>query len=146
MVSVKFIQGIKNVAADVLSRNDLIFKLTKKVSTEKFEELVHEVHSIDMTVPVDYKVISQLQADDNELKEFQSSKDTTRNYKIIDFGRTLLWTKKGQDGQDKIWLPSSLRKILLEGYHAQSSPYLNLLKRFMVIILQPCLCSWNLIK
>ena len=44
-VNLKFIQGIKNVAADMLSRNELVFERTKKVSTESFEELVHEVHS-----------------------------------------------------------------------------------------------------
>ena len=36
---------------------------------------------------------------------------------MCDFGKTCLWTKKGQDGQDKIWLPASLRQILLEWYH-----------------------------
>ena len=109
-VNLKFIQGIKNVAADMLSRNDLIFEPTKKVSTEKFEELVHEVHSTEMIVPVDYEVIAVHQASDKELYEFRTSKDTTGNYKMCDFGKTCLWTKKGQDGQDKIWLPSSLRK------------------------------------
>ena len=101
----------------MLSKNELIFEPTKKASTGKFEELVHEVHSIEMIVPVNYEVISQHQADDKELKEFRSSKETTKNYKIIDFGRTSLWTKKGQDGQDKIWIPLSLLKILLEWYH-----------------------------
>ena len=33
-VSLKFIQGIKNVAADMLSRNVLLFEPTKIVSTE----------------------------------------------------------------------------------------------------------------
>ena len=113
----KFIQGIKNVAADMLSRNDLVFKPTKKVSTEKFEELVHEVHSTEMIVPVDYEVIAVHQASDKELYEFRTSKDTTGNYKMCDFGKTCLWTKKSQDGKDKIWLPSSLRQILLEWYH-----------------------------
>ena len=37
VVSLKFIQGIKNVAADMLSRNELIFEPTKKSSAEKFE-------------------------------------------------------------------------------------------------------------
>ena len=97
-VNLKFIQGIKNEAADILSRNDPIFEPTKKVSTGKLEELVHEVHSIEMIVPVDYEVISQHQADDKELREYRSSKDTTRNYKITDSGRTSLWTKNGQDG------------------------------------------------
>ena len=101
-VSLKFIQGIKNVAADMLSRNKLIFEPTKKASTEKFEELVHEVHSIEMTVLVDYEVISQHQVDDKEFKEFCSSKDTTRNCKIVNFRKTLLWTKTRQDGQNKI--------------------------------------------
>ena len=101
----------------MLSRNDLVFKPTKKVSTEKFEELVHELHSTEMIVPVDYEVIAVHQASDKELYEFRTSKDTAGNYKMCDFGKTCLWTKKGQDGQDKIWLPSSLRQILLEWYH-----------------------------
>ena len=67
-VSLKFIQGIKNVAADMLSRNELIFEPTKKASAEKFEELVHEVHSMEMIVPVNDEVISQHQADNKELK------------------------------------------------------------------------------
>ena len=74
----------------MLSRNELIFEPTEKVNTGRFEELVHEVHSMEMTVPVDYEVISQHQADDKELKEFRSSKDTTSNYKITDFGKTPL--------------------------------------------------------
>ena len=104
-VSLKFIQGIKNVAADMLSRNDLIFEPTKKVSTEKSEKLVHEIHSIDSIVPVDYEVIAVHQVSDNELKEFQTSKDTTGNYKIKDLGKNLPLDKigTGRTGQN---LPS----------------------------------------
>ena len=51
-VNLKFIQGIKNEAADIISRNELIFEPTKKASTGKFEELVHEVQGMEMTVPV----------------------------------------------------------------------------------------------
>ena len=116
-VSLIFIQRIKNVAADMLSRNEQIFEPTEKSNTGKFEELVQEVHSMEMTVPVDYEVISQHQADDKELKEFRSCKNTTKNYKIVNFGKTSLWTKTGKDGQNNIWLPSSLRKILLEWYY-----------------------------
>ena len=83
-MNLKFIQEIKNEVEDILSKNELIFEPTEKVSTEKFEETVHEVHSIEITVPVDYKVILQHQADDKELKEFRSSKV------ITDFGRTFL--------------------------------------------------------
>ena len=83
-VNLKFIQEIKNEVEDILSKNELIFEPTEKVSTEKFEETVRKVHSIEITVPVDYKVISQHQADDKELKEFRSSKV------ITDFVRTFL--------------------------------------------------------
>ena len=67
----------------MLSRNELIFEPTKKASTEKFEELVHEVHSIEMTVLVDYEVISQHQVDDKEFKELCSSKDTTTSLRRV---------------------------------------------------------------
>ena len=85
-VKLGFIQGIKNEAADMLSRNELIFEPTERVSTEKFEELVHEVHNTEMLVPVDYEIISQHQAADKELKDFHTSKDTTKNDKMTDFG------------------------------------------------------------
>ena len=98
----------------MLSRNELIFEPTEKVSTEKFDEVVHEAHSIEMSVPVNYEIISQRQAANKELNDFRTSKDTTKIYKITDFGRTSLWTKKGEDGQHKIWLPKSLRDNLLE--------------------------------
>ena len=74
----KFIQGIKNEGADILSRNELIFDPTEKFSTEKFEKLVHEVHSIEMAVPVDYEIIYQHQAADKKLKEFRSNNDTIK--------------------------------------------------------------------
>ena len=93
-VKLRIIQGIKNEAADMLSSNELIFEPAEKVSTGKFEELVHKVYNIEMSVPVDYEIISQHQAAGKELKDSRTSKDTTKDYKITDFGRTTLCTKK----------------------------------------------------
>lgn len=89
----------------MISRKELIFEPTKKVSTEKpeeFEELVHEVYSIELSVPVDYGIICQHQKADTELKEFRIDKKNTQNYKTTYFGRMILWTKKGEDGQHRI--------------------------------------------
>ena len=37
----------------MLSRNELVFEPTEMVSTEKFEAIVHEVHTNEMSLRVD---------------------------------------------------------------------------------------------
>ena len=78
-VQLKFIQGIKNDAADMLSRNELIFKPTATVSTEAFEAMVYEVHVNDMVVPVVYDTICLHQRDDEELEGYRTNAMTKAN-------------------------------------------------------------------
>ena len=101
----------------MLSRNDLVYESTKKVSTEQFDELAHEAHSNKISVPVDYDTIWLHQKDDTELKKFRIDQKTKQKYKTTDFGRMILWKKKGEGGQHRIRLLVTLRLDLLEWYH-----------------------------
>ena len=122
-VQLKFIQGIKNDVADMLSRNDLVFDPTATVSTEAFEAMVHEVHANDMKVPVDYDTICLHQRDGEELEGYRTNAMTKANYKTAAYGCTSLWTKKGAGGKDRIWRPTLLRANLLEWYSRNISVY-----------------------
>ena len=91
----------------MLSRNDIVYESTKKVSTEKFEVMVQKLHTNEMLVSVDYDTICLHQKDDTELKEFRTDTKTKQNYKTIDYGRTILLTEKGEDGQYRIWFSTT---------------------------------------
>ena len=66
------------------------------------------------TISFDYDTIQVHQKGDTELKDFRIDRKMKQNYKATYFGRTILWTKKGEDGQHRIYLPTTLRDGLLE--------------------------------
>ena len=97
-MELKYIEGKKNKAADILSRNKFVYKPNEKVDTQEFEEKIHEMHVNEMTVPVDYETICLHQRDDLELQSYRTHETTRGNYKTEQFGKSILWTKKGTDG------------------------------------------------
>ena len=96
-VQLKFIRGIKNETADMLSRSYLVYELIESVSTEAFEPMIYEKHANEMVVPVDNDTIYLHQRNKIELENFRPHATTTANY-----DRTILWIKKGDDERYRI--------------------------------------------
>ena len=91
--------------------------LQKRLVMKKIKAIVLEIHINEMSVPVDYDTICLHQRDDIELKESCIYQKTRENYKSTNYGQKTLWTKKGEDEQYRIWLPTTLRPDLLKWYH-----------------------------
>ena len=83
----QFIQGKKNEAADILSRNEFIHKPNITVDTSKFETMMHEIYSNELDMPIDYLIIYTHQRDDKELSANRKNRVTAHNYKLKELGK-----------------------------------------------------------
>ena len=118
VVDLKWIKGTKNEVADMLSRNDFIYKPTAAVDTAESKAMMHEMFVNEMQVPIDYITIKNHQRDDEELKKNKTSSGTKRKYVLKTFGKYELWSKKlDSDNKYRIWIPQDLRADLLEWYY-----------------------------
>ena len=62
-VDLQFIQGKKNEATDILSRNGFIHKPNIAVDTSKFEAMMHKIYNNELDVPIDHLTIYTHQRD-----------------------------------------------------------------------------------
>ena len=117
-VDLKFIQGKKNEAADMLSRNEFNHEPCAEVDTTSSEAAMHELYANEFEVPIDYQTIFTYQRDDVELRSNRTKAATSHKYKQKDFGSFTLWNKKSDtDNKWRIWIPAELRDNLLTWYH-----------------------------
>ena len=97
-VTLKWIQGRRNEAADMLSRNELIHQPATTVQTDTFENFAYEMHASEILIPIDYETLRKHQEDDKELFKFRTADSTKLNYRKEVFGKTTLWVKLSHDG------------------------------------------------
>ena len=55
---------------------------------------MHEIHTHEMVVPVNYSIICLHQIDDKESEGFCTITPTKKNHKVVIYGHTSLWTIK----------------------------------------------------
>ena len=78
----KIIHGKKNEAADMLSRNEFIQTPNMQVNTVKFEAMIHEMYTNEISVPIGYQTIYKYKQDDAELLANTTNITTTGKSKV----------------------------------------------------------------
>jgi hypothetical protein len=117
----KYIQGSKNVVADLLSRMDISDEIANDAHTDA--ELMAELFALDEdeipfphnVYPLSYAVLRQEQQKDNKLLDLVNTRPDKYRYKRYQAGRNdfqLIISK-----EDKIVVPTSLQRRVVQWYH-----------------------------
>jgi len=121
-VRLEYIPGEDNIAADALSRLDMIHNDNDPMVENELNVMYGDLfimeeccNSEEEEVPIDYLVIKREQKRCAELKSLLSGKHKNK-YKLKSFGRVELYVRVDEE-KERIYVPGAIRKTLIKWYH-----------------------------
>ena len=112
-VDIKYIKGVKNIVADVLSRyptNNNPLKRAEAPTSETLSEMFAQTTLDREVFPVNFSVLASFQQRDQDLQALVET-DPNVSRKIFRGGEQLICFK------DRIYVPKELRKHVVDWYH-----------------------------
>ena len=114
-VEIRYIQGVKNEAADALSR--MPTEITDTVVEEAL--LNRRMYEDEINCPINTSEIKQAQQKDATLLKWLKEGHPTKIFVEILLGNETVWAYKAKRGEEEplVYVPLDLREAIIEWYH-----------------------------